>query len=188
MKDELCRRTQVEDESSKNTYGPFGSFTTVKTLQHLNRRVIRAVRQTHPRFKAYLKSHSFSSLDVLARAAGDIQAVMFVELAYQPPPLPEYHEPSCTWHDRSNPTASPITLPRALDPFSHYNTSAPSAFTSTAQEHGTPTLDTSTQTHPVATATQYSAGGTSRSSLVCFQCGSWVHYRSQCPSRPRTGR
>ncbi|KAH6938976.1 hypothetical protein HPB50_015337 [Hyalomma asiaticum] len=82
---------------------------------------------------------------------------MLAELTYQPPPPPESTlEPSCAWHGRSNPMASPMAPPRALDPFSHHNLPAPSAFPSTTQERGTPTPG----------AAHSSAGGTSRNPLV----------------------
>ncbi|KAH6933415.1 hypothetical protein HPB50_014793 [Hyalomma asiaticum] len=104
---------------------------------------------------------------------------MLAELTYQPPPPPESTlEPSCAWHGRSNPMASPMAPPRALDPFSHHNLPAPSAFPSTTQKRGTPTPG----------AAHSSAGGTSRNPLVCFQCGGRGHYKSQCPSRPCSGR
>ncbi|KAL1471821.1 hypothetical protein MTO96_039702 [Rhipicephalus appendiculatus] len=84
--------------------------------------------------------------------------------------------------------ASPTATPRALDPFSHHNLSAPSAFPSMIQERGTPTPGALTQGQPVTAAACSSAGGTSRNPPVCFQCGGRGHYRSQCPSRPRPGR
>ncbi|KAH7952414.1 hypothetical protein HPB52_022844 [Rhipicephalus sanguineus] len=152
MKDELRSRTQAEEESLQEY---------IRSLQELYdradpsapeaERVARAVKQSHPRFQAYLRGRSFSSLDVLATAAGDIQAAMLAELTYQPPPPPESTlEPSCAWHGRSNPMASPMTPPRALDPLSHHNLPAPSAFPSTTQERGTPTPGASTQGQPVA--------------------------------------
>ncbi|KAL3221507.1 hypothetical protein MRX96_029374 [Rhipicephalus microplus] len=92
---------------------------------------------------------------------------MLAELAYQPPPLPEStHELSGTWHGRSNSMAPPTTTPRALGPFNHYNTSALSNFTSITQERATPTPGALTQSKPIAAAAHYSAGGTSRNSLV----------------------
>ncbi|KAH6938888.1 hypothetical protein HPB50_014585 [Hyalomma asiaticum] len=104
---------------------------------------------------------------------------MLAELTYQPPPPPQSTvEPSCAWHGRSNPMASPMAPPRALDPFSHHNLPAPFAFPSTTHECGTRTPG----------AAHSSAGGTSRNPLVCFQCGGRGHYKSQCPSRPRSGR
>ncbi|KAH7944105.1 hypothetical protein HPB52_015680 [Rhipicephalus sanguineus] len=129
MKDELRSRTQAEEESLQEY---------IRSLQELYdradpsapeaERVARAVKQSHPRFQAYLRGRSFSSLDVLATAAVDIQAAMLAELTYQPPPPPESTlEPSCAWHGRSNPMAPPMTPPRALDPFSHHNLPAPSA-------------------------------------------------------------
>ncbi|KAL3217785.1 hypothetical protein MRX96_032011 [Rhipicephalus microplus] len=93
----------------------------------------------------------------------------------------------CTWRGWSNPMASPTAPPRDLDPFSHYNTSAPSAFSPMTQERGTPTPGASTQGHPVAAAAHYSAGGTSSNNLVCFHCEGRGHYRSPYPSKPRPG-
>ncbi|KAH6926465.1 hypothetical protein HPB50_018725 [Hyalomma asiaticum] len=82
---------------------------------------------------------------------------MLAELTYQPPPPPESTlEPCCAWHGRSNPMASPMAPPRALDPFSHHNLPAPSAFPSTTQKRGTSTPG----------AAHSSAGGTSRNPLI----------------------
>ncbi|KAL3220664.1 hypothetical protein MRX96_029744 [Rhipicephalus microplus] len=85
--------------------------------------------------------------------------------------------------------ASPMTPPRALDPFGHHNLSASFAFTSITQERGTPTLGTSTQRQPIAPAHYSCAGCTSKNPLICFQGGGRGHYNasSQADHAPATG-
>ncbi|KAL3182483.1 hypothetical protein MRX96_007169 [Rhipicephalus microplus] len=73
-----------------------------------------------------------------------------------------------------------MTLPWALDPFSHHNLSTPFVFTSMTEEPGTPIPDASTRRQSVAAATHSSAKSTSRNHLICFLCGGRGHYRRRC--------
>ncbi|KAM7281238.1 uncharacterized protein ISCGN_006318, partial [Ixodes scapularis] len=134
IRDELASRTQHPDESL---------VEYIRALQELYSRaepsapnaekVARAIRQCHPRFKAYLRGRDFADLEALAREARTVQAGLLAELQYRPPPRAEESlEPGCAWTgraadgyvesqtayvavaDRGNGGAIP---PRALDPF-----------------------------------------------------------------------
>ncbi|XP_075550307.1 uncharacterized protein LOC142583706 [Dermacentor variabilis] len=130
MKDELRARSQAEEESLQEYIRSFQElYERADPSAPETERVTRAIRQSHPRFQAYLRGSTFSSLDDLAKAASDIQAAMLAELTYQPPPPPQASlELSCAWHFSQ--TASPRNMvppPRALDPFTHrtFATQAP---------------------------------------------------------------
>ncbi|KAG0429693.1 hypothetical protein HPB47_023389, partial [Ixodes persulcatus] len=94
-------------------------------------RIARVIRQSHPQFHPYLRGHSFSNLDVMARAASQIQADIMAELDYRPPPQSEDSlEPSCAWSGRTPyrgaadgraqyPLHHPAMMPRALDPHAY---------------------------------------------------------------------
>ncbi|CAN7974832.1 unnamed protein product, partial [Ixodes persulcatus] len=134
IRDELATRTQHPDESL---------VEYVRALQELYSRaepsapnaekVPRAIRQCHPRIKAYLRGRDFADLEALAREARTVQAGLLAEMQYRPPPrAEESFEPGCAWTgraadgyieshtayvavaDRGNGGAIP---PRALDSF-----------------------------------------------------------------------
>nr|XP_054926039.1 uncharacterized protein LOC126530009 [Dermacentor andersoni] len=116
MKDELRARSQAEKESLQEYISSFQElYERADPSAPEMERVTRAIRQSHPRFQAYLRGRTFSSLDDLAKAA------MLAELTYQPPSPPQASlEPSCAWH--CSQIASPgnmVPPPRALDPFIH---------------------------------------------------------------------
>ena len=134
IRDELASRTQHPDESL---------VEYIRALQELYSRaeptasdaekVARAVRQCHPRFKAYLRGRDFADLEALAREARTVQAGLLAELQYRPPPRAEESlEPGCAWTGRgagacddsrmpyvavTEHRSGEIAVPRALDPF-----------------------------------------------------------------------
>ncbi|KAM7281503.1 uncharacterized protein ISCGN_006091, partial [Ixodes scapularis] len=136
IRDELANRTQQPDESL---------VEYVRALQELYSRaepstsdaekVARAIRQCHPRFKAYLRGRDFADLEALAREARTVQAGLLAELQYRPPPRAEESlEPRCAWAGRAADThiesrtaytavaerGHGVTItPRALDPFAY---------------------------------------------------------------------
>ncbi|XP_050028965.3 uncharacterized protein [Dermacentor andersoni] len=97
MKDELRARSQAEEESLQEYIRSFQElYERADPSAPETERATRAIRPSHPRFQAYLRGRTFSSLDDLAKAASDIQAAMLAELTYQPPPPPQAAlEPSC---------------------------------------------------------------------------------------------
>ncbi|XP_075527371.1 uncharacterized protein LOC142559698 [Dermacentor variabilis] len=187
MKAELRARTQAEEESLqeyKRSYQELYERADASASE--TERVTRAIRQSHPRFQAYLRGRTFSSLDDLAKAASDIHAAMLAELTYQPPPPPQASlEPSCAWHGSQ--IISPgnmVPPPRALDPFIHRTFATQVRFRPPVREPATTLPGTRGCSRPVAAAAQSGAEGTRRSIPVCFQCGGRGHYKSQCPSPP----
>ncbi|XP_065308857.1 uncharacterized protein [Dermacentor albipictus] len=187
MKDELRARSQAEEESLLEYIRSFQElYERADPSAPETERVTRAIRQAHPRFQAYLRGRTFSSLDDLAKAASDIQATMLAELTYQPPPPPQASlEPSCAWHGSQ--IASPgnmVPPPRALDPFTHRTFATQVPFRPPVAEPATTLRGTRGRSRPVVAAAQSGAADTRRSIPVCFQCGGRGHYRSQCPSPP----
>lgn len=95
--------------------------------------VSQAIRQCHPSFKPYLRGRDFDSLEALAWEARVMQADLFAELRYIPPPRPEeLLEPGCAWAGSRGPVprvdAASVAVSnrrstgeaasaRALDPF-----------------------------------------------------------------------
>ncbi|XP_075547623.1 uncharacterized protein LOC142582102, partial [Dermacentor variabilis] len=122
MKDELRARSQAEEESLQEYIRSFQElYERADPSAAETERVTRAIRQSPPRFQAYLRGRTFSSHDDLAKAASDIQAAMLAELTYQPPPPPQASiEPSCAWHGSEIAGPGNMVPPtRALDPFIH---------------------------------------------------------------------
>ncbi|XP_065289646.1 uncharacterized protein [Dermacentor albipictus] len=190
MKDELRARSQAEEESLLEYIPSFQElYERADPSAPETERFTRAIRQAHPRFQAYLRGRTFSSLDDLVKAASDIQAAMLAELTYQPPPPPQASlEPSCAWHGSQ--IASPgnmVPPPRALDPFTHRTFATQVPFRPPVPEPVTTLRGTRGRSRPVVAAAQSGAADTRRSIPVCFQCGGRGHYKSQCPSPPGSG-